>query len=32
MLRLLIKNGYLIEDYEKKESIIESRIHFVKVL
>ncbi|MEF3022322.1 GNAT family N-acetyltransferase [Vibrio mimicus] len=32
MLRLLIRNNYLIEDYEKKESLIESRIHFIKVL
>ncbi|MFG0605750.1 GNAT family N-acetyltransferase [Vibrio mimicus] len=32
MLRLLIKNGYLIENYEKKDPIIESRIHFSKEL
>ncbi|KHD24170.1 acetyltransferase [Vibrio caribbeanicus] len=32
MLRLLIKNGYLIENYEAREPLLESRIHFVKVL
>ncbi|MGL4223551.1 MAG: GNAT family N-acetyltransferase [Vibrio sp.] len=32
MLRLLIKNNYLIEDYEKKSPVLESRIHFGKVL
>ena len=30
MLRLLIKNGYMIENYEQKEPLVESRIHFVK--
>ncbi|EEX95579.1 hypothetical protein VIOR3934_08826 [Vibrio orientalis CIP 102891 = ATCC 33934] len=30
MLRLLIRNGYLIESFEQKQPIIESRIHFVK--
>lgn len=30
MLRLLIRNNYLIEEYEKKDQILESRIHFVK--
>ncbi|ENM5827626.1 GNAT family N-acetyltransferase [Vibrio cholerae] len=30
MLRLLIRNDYLIEEYEKKDQILESRIHFVK--
>nr|WP_285892469.1 GNAT family N-acetyltransferase [Vibrio intestinalis] len=32
MLRLLIKNGYLIENYEQKESLLEARIHFFKAL
>ncbi|KJY84399.1 acetyltransferase [Vibrio galatheae] len=32
MLSLLIKNGYIIENYEKKEPLIDSRIHFVKPL
>ncbi|WP_425666172.1 GNAT family N-acetyltransferase [Vibrio tubiashii] len=32
MLRLLMKNGYLIENYEQKEPLLESRIHFVKQL
>ncbi|MEF1172587.1 GNAT family N-acetyltransferase [Vibrio sinaloensis] len=32
MLRLLIKNGYLIENYEARKPLLESRIHFVKVL
>ncbi|MDC5840001.1 GNAT family N-acetyltransferase [Vibrio europaeus] len=32
MLRMLIKNGYLIENYEQKEPLLESRIHFVKQL
>ncbi|KGY10943.1 acetyltransferase [Vibrio tubiashii] len=32
MLRLLIKNGYIIEEYEPKEPLLESRIHFVKQL
>lgn len=32
MLRLLLKNGYLIENYEAREPLLESRIHFVKVL
>tara|TARA_Y100001956_G_scaffold25720_1_gene25483 strand:- start:218 stop:655 length:438 start_codon:yes stop_codon:yes gene_type:complete len=32
MLRLLIKNGYLIENYEQKEPLLESRIHFLKSL
>lgn len=30
MLRLLIKNGYLIDGYEKKQPELESRIHFDK--
>lgn len=30
MLRLLIKNGYLIEHIEAKEPLLETRIHFVK--
>ncbi|EOV1174635.1 N-acetyltransferase family protein [Vibrio fluvialis] len=30
MLRLLLRNGYLIENFEKIESLAESRIHFVK--
>ncbi|MEF1288509.1 GNAT family N-acetyltransferase [Vibrio sp. M260118] len=32
MLMLLIKNGYVIENYEQKEPLLESRIHFVKQL
>ena len=32
MLRLLIRNGYLIENYEQKEPLLESRIHFLKSL
>ena len=32
MLRLLLRNGYLIEKYEKKEVLLESRIHFIKQL
>ncbi|MDC5853224.1 GNAT family N-acetyltransferase [Vibrio europaeus] len=32
MLRMLVKNGYLIENYEQKEPLLESRIHFVKQL
>lgn len=30
MLRLLLRNGYLIENFEKTEPLAESRIHFVK--
>ncbi|GLT18942.1 N-acetyltransferase [Vibrio zhanjiangensis] len=32
MLCLLIKNGYIIENYEKMPNVLESRIHFVKQL
>ncbi len=32
MLRLLIRNGYLIDNYDKKDNILESRIHFTKPL
>ncbi len=32
MLRLLLRNGYLIEKFEEKQPLIESRIHFVKSL
>ncbi len=32
MLRMLIANHYLIADYEPKEPLVESRIHFVKWL
>ncbi|KOO14008.1 acetyltransferase [Vibrio xuii] len=32
MLRLLIRNGYLIENFEEKHPLTESRIHFVKQL
>lgn len=32
MLRLLIRNGYLIENFEQKHPLTESRIHFVKQL
>ena len=30
MLRLLLRNGYLIETFEVKDPLVESRIHFVK--
>ncbi|WP_434762267.1 GNAT family N-acetyltransferase [Vibrio fortis] len=30
MLRLLLRNGYMIENFEQKEDIKENRIHFVK--
>ncbi|MFH6909744.1 GNAT family N-acetyltransferase [Vibrio fluvialis] len=30
MLRLLLRNSYLIENFEKTEPLAESRIHFVK--
>ncbi|MYM61239.1 GNAT family N-acetyltransferase [Vibrio sp. OCN044] len=30
MLNLLIRNNYLIEKYEKKSPLSESRIHFIK--
>lgn len=30
MLRLLLRNGYMIEKLEEKEPLIESRIHFLK--
>jgi ribosomal protein S18 acetylase RimI-like enzyme len=32
MLRLLLRNGYLIEKFEVKDPLVESRIHFVKQL
>ncbi|MCJ2378866.1 GNAT family N-acetyltransferase [Vibrio sp. ZSDZ34] len=32
MLRMLIANHYLIADYQLKEPLLESRIHFVKDL
>ena len=32
MLRLLIKNGYLIEKYEEKNNILDGRIYFIKQL
>ncbi|MGF1750626.1 GNAT family N-acetyltransferase [Vibrio cionasavignyae] len=32
MLRLLLKNGYLIEGYEQRTPLIESRIMFIKTL
>ncbi|MGD8112405.1 GNAT family N-acetyltransferase [Vibrio sp. TRT 21S02] len=32
MLRLLLRNSYLIEKFEEKEPLLESRIHFVKQL
>lgn len=32
MLRLLLRNGYLIEQFEQKDNLIESRIHFIKYL
>ncbi|MDK9759197.1 GNAT family N-acetyltransferase, partial [Vibrio sp. D173a] len=30
MLRLLLRNGYMIENFEEKEEIKENRLHFVK--
>ncbi|NVJ54757.1 MAG: GNAT family N-acetyltransferase [Vibrionaceae bacterium] len=30
MLRLLLRNGYMIEKFEEKQNLIESRLHFVK--
>ncbi|MDK9762942.1 GNAT family N-acetyltransferase [Vibrio sp. D420a] len=30
MLRLLLRNGYMIENFEQKEDIKENRLHFVK--
>ncbi|WP_305371327.1 GNAT family N-acetyltransferase [Photobacterium leiognathi] len=32
MVRLLIRNGYLIEDIEKKEGVLDYRLHFRKAL
>lgn len=32
MLRLLIKNGYQVENFEHKQPLAESRIHFVKLM
>ncbi|MFB9214032.1 GNAT family N-acetyltransferase [Vibrio sinaloensis] len=32
MLRLLIRNGYLIEKFEEKDVLLDCRIHFVKQL
>ncbi|MDF2154020.1 GNAT family N-acetyltransferase [Vibrio sp. CAU 1672] len=32
MLRLLLRNGYLIEKVEEKSNLRESRIHFIKAL
>ncbi|MCZ4372764.1 GNAT family N-acetyltransferase [Vibrio diazotrophicus] len=32
MLRLLLRNNYLIENFEPYEALLESRIHFVKQL
>lgn len=32
MLRLLLRNNYLIENFEPYEPLLESRIHFVKQL
>lgn len=32
MLRLLLRNGYLIEDMEKKDGLEHYRLHFVKSL
>ncbi|MCW8331092.1 GNAT family N-acetyltransferase [Photobacterium sp. SDRW27] len=32
MLRLLLRNGYLIEHMEKKDGIEDFRLHFVKIL
>ena len=30
MLRLLLRNGYMIENFEQKEDIKENRLHFLK--
>lgn len=30
MLRLLLRNGYMIEKFEEKEPLVDSRIHFLK--
>jgi predicted GNAT superfamily acetyltransferase len=30
MLRLLLRNGYMIEKFEEREALIESRVHFLK--
>ena len=32
MVRLLMLNGYLIEDIEKKEGVLDYRLHFRKAL
>ena len=32
MLRLLLRNGYLIEDMDKKEGVLDYRLHFSKQL
>ncbi|WP_305460048.1 GNAT family N-acetyltransferase [Photobacterium leiognathi] len=32
MVRLLMRNGYLIEDIEKKEGVLDYRLHFRKAL
>ncbi|NVD08094.1 GNAT family N-acetyltransferase [Vibrio sp. JPW-9-11-11] len=32
MLRLLLRNGYMIEKFEAKQPLDESRIHFIKPL
>ncbi len=32
MLRLLLRNGYLIEKFEEKVNLRESRVHFIKAL
>ncbi|MGF1759030.1 GNAT family N-acetyltransferase [Photobacterium sagamiensis] len=32
MLRLLLRNGYLIEHMEKKDGLEDYRLHFVKIL
>ena len=32
MLRLLLRNGYLIEKFEKKSNLRESRVYFIKAI
>ncbi|EHR1106997.1 GNAT family N-acetyltransferase [Vibrio parahaemolyticus] len=32
MLRLLLRNGYLIEKFEEKINLRESRVHFIKAM
>ncbi|MEL7287119.1 MAG: GNAT family N-acetyltransferase, partial [Pseudomonadota bacterium] len=32
MLRLLLRNDYIIEKFEEKSNLRESRVHFIKAL